>query len=128
MVEVSIIQQKLNNFIENNLTVNYSLKPERNHLQNLAADGLLVLLAAFVSTLVRLDAQTGAAPGARGLAGGAGGFLFVLEQLHQQVELETGATLQLQKKKQAVDGDEATMGNNLKGLTLLRDLSVYLTS
>lgn len=57
-----------------------------------------MLLAAFVSTLVRLDTQTGAAPGAWCLAGGAGGFLFILEQLHQQVELGTGAHLQLQKE------------------------------
>lgn len=69
-----------------------------NTRENLAADGLLVLLAAFVSTLVGLDAQTGAAPGARGLAGGAGGFLLILEQLHQQVKLGTAAHLQSQKE------------------------------
>lgn len=81
-----------------------------NTLKNLAADGLLVLLAAFVSTLVRLDAQSGTAPGAWGLAGGAGGFLLILEQLHQQVELETAARLQLLD----VDGDVVMIRTNLR--------------
>lgn len=70
---------------------------QENTVENLAADGLLVLLAAFVSTFAWLNAQTGATPGARGLAGGAGGLLFILEQLHQQVKLETAANLQFQK-------------------------------
>lgn len=57
---------------------------------NLAADGLLVLLAALVSALVRFDAQAGSTSGSGDLTSGAGGFLLILEQLHQQVEL--GAT------------------------------------
>lgn len=63
---------------------------------NLAADGLLVLLAALLSTLVGLNAETGPAPGARGLASGAGGFLLILEKLHQQVKLGTAVHLQSQ--------------------------------
>lgn len=63
---------------------------------NLAADGLLVLLAALLSALVGLNAETGPAPGAGGLASGAGGFLLILEQLHQQVKLGTAVHLQSQ--------------------------------
>lgn len=59
---------------------------------HLAAHGLLVLLAALLSALVWFDAEPGAASGAGGLARGAGGFLLVLEQLHQQVELGTAGT------------------------------------
>lgn len=54
---------------------------------NLAADGLLVILAALLSALVGLNAETGPAPSAGGLASGAGGLLLILEQLHQQVKL-----------------------------------------
>lgn len=54
---------------------------------DLAANGLLVLLAACLPAFVRFDAETGPAPGPRPLTGGAGSFQFVLEQLHQQVEL-----------------------------------------
>lgn len=56
-------------------------------LINLAADGLLMLPAALLSALVGLDAEAGPASGAGGLTGGAGGFLLILEQLHQQFKL-----------------------------------------
>lgn len=54
---------------------------------NLAADSLLVLLAACFPALIRFDAKTGPASGPRDLTGGAGSFQLVLEQLHQQVKL-----------------------------------------
>lgn len=56
-------------------------------LIHLAADGLLVLPAALLSALVGFDAEAGAASGAGGLTGGTGGFLLILEQLHQQFKL-----------------------------------------
>lgn len=56
-------------------------------LINLAADGLLVLPAALLSALVGFDAEAGPASGAGGMAGGAGGFLLILEQLHEQFKL-----------------------------------------
>lgn len=56
-------------------------------LINLAADGLLMLPAALLSALVGLDAEAGPASGAGGLTGGAGGFLLILEQLHEQFKL-----------------------------------------
>lgn len=61
---------------------------------NLAAHRLLVLLAALLSALVRLDAEAGPASGTRGVAAGAAGFLLVLEQLHQQVKLQTAGRLE----------------------------------
>lgn len=54
---------------------------------NLAADGLLVLPAALFSALVGFDAEAGPASGAGGLTGGTGGFLLILEQLHEQLKL-----------------------------------------
>lgn len=61
---------------------------------NLAAHRLLVLLAALLSALVGLDAEAGPASGTGGLAAGAAGFLLVLEQLHQQVKLQTAGRLE----------------------------------
>lgn len=66
---------------------------------NLAADGLLVLPTALLSALVGLNAETGPTPGAGSLASGAGGFLLILEQLHQQVKLGTAVHLQSQKER-----------------------------
>lgn len=60
---------------------------------HLAAHRLLVLPAALLSALVGLDAEAGPASGAGGLAAGAAGFLLVLEQLHQQVKLQTAGRL-----------------------------------
>lgn len=45
------------------------------------------MLPALLSALVGLDAEAGAASGAGGLTRGAGGFLLVLEQLHEQLKL-----------------------------------------
>lgn len=61
---------------------------------NLAAHRLLVLLAALLSALFGLDAEAGPASGTGGLAAGAAGFLLVLEQLHQQVKLQTAGRLE----------------------------------
>lgn len=61
---------------------------------HLAANGLLVLLAALVAALVRFDAEAGPAPGASGLTRGTDGFLPVIKQLHQQVKLGKAARLQ----------------------------------
>ena len=58
---------------------------------NLAADSLLVLLAALLSALVRFDAEAGPASGAGNLTSGAGSFLLILEELHQQVKLGKAA-------------------------------------
>lgn len=67
---------------------------------NLAADSLLVLLAALVSALrSRFDAEAGPASAASDLTSGAGGFPLVLEQLHQQVKLGTAAHLQSQTEQ-----------------------------
>lgn len=56
-----------------------------SHLQ---PDGLLVFLAGLVRfALVRSDAETSAPPGGRGDSRRTGGFLIILEELHQQVEL-----------------------------------------
>lgn len=63
---------------------------------NLAADGLLVLLAAALAALDRFDAEAGPSSGAGALARGTDGFLPVLEQLHQQGELGTAAHTQSQ--------------------------------
>lgn len=60
---------------------------------NLAADGLLVLPAALLSALDGFDAEAGPASGTRGLTSGAGGFLFILEQLHEQFKLWTAGRL-----------------------------------
>lgn len=62
-------------------------------LTHLAAHRLLVLPAALLSALVGLDAEAGPASGAGGLTAGAAGFLLVLEQLHQQVKLQTAGRL-----------------------------------
>lgn len=56
---------------------------------NLTADGLLVLLAALLSALVGFDAEAGPASRPGDLTSGTGGFLLVLEELHQQVKLGT---------------------------------------
>lgn len=61
---------------------------------HLAADCLLVVLAALFSALVRFDAEAGPAPGARDLTRGTGCFLLILKQLHQQVKLGTAALTQ----------------------------------
>lgn len=58
---------------------------------NLAADSLLVLLAARITALVRFDTEAGSASCARDVTGRAGGFLLVLEQLHQEVKLGIAA-------------------------------------
>lgn len=58
---------------------------------NLAADCLLVFLAACVTALVWFDAEARPATSARDLASGTSSFLFILEQLHQQVKLGTAA-------------------------------------
>lgn len=63
---------------------------------NLAANGLLVLLAALLSALVRFDAEAGPASCPGDLTSGTGGFLLVLEQLHQQVKLGTAVHIQSQ--------------------------------
>lgn len=68
-------------------------KTTQEHGTNLAAHRLLVLPAALLSALVGLDAEAGPASGAGGLAAGAVGFLLVLEQLHQQVKLQTAGRL-----------------------------------
>lgn len=61
---------------------------------NLAADCLLVVLAALFPALVRLDAEAGSAPGPRDLTSRTGCFLLILKQLHQQVKLGTAAVTQ----------------------------------
>lgn len=66
---------------------------EKEALTNLAADRLLVLFAALLSALVGLDAEAGPAAGSGGLAAGAAGCLLILEQLHQQVKLQTAGRL-----------------------------------
>ena len=71
--------------------------------KNLAADGLLVLLAALLSALVRFDAEAGPATGSWDLTGGAGSFLLVMEQLHQQVELGTAAHSQSVTEQQMAE-------------------------
>ena len=64
---------------------------------DLAADSLLVLLAARLPTLVRFDAEAGAASRPSGLTSGTGCLLLVLKQLHQQVKLGT-ATKKVRNK------------------------------
>lgn len=63
---------------------------------HLAANGLLVLLAALLSALVRFDAEAGPAPCPGDLTRGTGGFLLVLEELHQQVKLGTAVHIRSQ--------------------------------
>lgn len=46
-----------------------------------------MLLAALMFAFVGFDAEAGPASGTRGLTGGAGGFLLIMEELHQQVKL-----------------------------------------
>lgn len=81
-------------------------KPVGGSNTHLTAHCLLVLLAARVPALVRFDAEAGPAPGTGHLTGGGGRLLLILEQLHQQVELETAARLPLaKKKKKSTRGD-----------------------
>lgn len=61
---------------------------------NLAANCLLVVLAALFPALVGFDAEAGPAPCARDLTRGTGCFLLILKQLHQQVKLGTAAITQ----------------------------------
>lgn len=65
--------------------------PDRIKGINLTANGLLVLLAALLSALVGFDAEAGPASCPGDLTSGTGGFLLVLEELHQQVKLGTAA-------------------------------------
>lgn len=73
--------------------VNANVQTSKEAVTNLAAHRLLVLPAALLSALVRLDAEAGAASAAGGLAAGAAGFLLVPEQLHQQLKLQTAGRL-----------------------------------
>lgn len=60
---------------------------------HLAADCLLVLLAARLPALVWFDAEPGSTSGTGNLTRGTGGLLLVLKQLDQQVELGTAINL-----------------------------------
>lgn len=51
-----------------------------------------MLLAALMLAFIGFDAEAGPASGARGLTGGAGGFLLILEELDQQVKLGIAVT------------------------------------
>lgn len=108
---------------------NQSENTEEKYI-NLAADCLLVLLAALLSALVRFDAEAGPASGAVGLTSGAGGFLLVLEQLHQQFKLGTAVHLQSQTEQlvAALDtaGNTDLLRNKLRYTIKLSATTVHI--
>ena len=77
-----------------------------------------MLLAALLSALVRFDAEAGSATSSWDLTSGAGSFLLVMEQLHQQVELQTAAHSQSVTEQQMAAfhsaGKTDELRNNLK--------------
>lgn len=73
-----------------------------------------MLLAALLSALVGFNAEAGPASGALDLTGGAGGFLLVLKQLHQQVKLGRAAHSESQMEQLMAALDTAGIIDSLR--------------